>query len=58
MAVASGPAGLVLAGPVFMVIFGTEHAQKMNFHTCAAALSNNMCLYHTMAIAVSNWQYH
>ena len=26
MAVASGPAGLVLAGPVFTVIFGTAHA--------------------------------
>ena len=30
MAVASGPAGPVLAGPVFMVIFGTAHAQIMN----------------------------
>ena len=30
MAVASGPAGPVLAGPVFTVIFGTAHAQIMN----------------------------
>ena len=29
MAVASGPAGLVLAGPVFTVIFKTAHAQIM-----------------------------
>ena len=28
--VASGPAGPVLAGPVFTVIFGTAHAQIMN----------------------------
>ena len=31
MAVASGPAGPVLAGPVFRVIFGTAHAQIMKF---------------------------
>ena len=30
MAVASGPAGQVLAGPVFSVIFETAHAQIMN----------------------------
>ena len=30
MAVASGPPGQVLAGPVFKVIFGTAHAQAMN----------------------------
>ena len=30
MAVASGPAGPVLAGPVFTVIFGTAHAQIMS----------------------------
>ena len=30
MAVASGPAGPVLARPVFMVIFGTAHVQIMN----------------------------
>ena len=30
MAVASGPAGLVLAGPVFTIIFKTAHAQIMN----------------------------
>ena len=30
MTVASGPAGPVLAGPVFTVIFGTAHAQIMN----------------------------
>ena len=30
MAVASGPAGQVLAGPVFTVFFGTAHAQIMN----------------------------
>ena len=30
MAVASGPAGPVLARPVFTVIFGTVHAQIMN----------------------------
>ena len=30
MALASGPAGPVLAGPVFTVIFGTAHAQIMN----------------------------
>ena len=30
MAIASGPAGPVLAGPVFMVIFRTAHAQIMN----------------------------
>ena len=30
MAVASGPAGPVLAGPVFTVIFETAHAQIMN----------------------------
>ena len=30
MAVASSPAGPVLAGPVFTVIFGTAHAQIMN----------------------------
>ena len=36
MAVANGPAGLVLAGPVFMVIFGTAHAQIMKFsHLCS-----------------------
>ena len=30
MAVASGPAGPVLAGPVFTFIFKTAHAQIMN----------------------------
>ena len=30
MAIASDPAGPVLAGPVFTVIFGTAHAQLMN----------------------------
>ena len=30
MAVASGPAGPVLAGPVFTLIFGSAHAQIMN----------------------------
>ena len=30
MAVASGPTGPVLAGPVFTVIFGTAYAQIMN----------------------------
>ena len=30
MAVASVPAGPVLAGPVFTVIFGTVHAQIIN----------------------------
>ena len=30
MAVASGPAGPVLAGLVFTVIFGTAHVQIMN----------------------------
>ena len=30
MAVASGPAGPVLGGPVFTVIFGTAHVQIMN----------------------------
>ena len=30
MVVASGPAGPVLAGPVFTVIFGTAHAQIIN----------------------------
>ena len=30
MAVASGPAGPVLAGPVYTVIFGTAHAQIIN----------------------------
>ena len=30
MAIASGPAGLVLAGLVFTVIFGTAHVQIMN----------------------------
>ena len=30
MAVASGPAGPVLAGPVFTAIFETAHAQIMN----------------------------
>ena len=30
MTVASGPAGPVLAGPVFTVIFGTAHEQIMN----------------------------
>ena len=30
MAVASGPAGPVLAEPVFTVIFGIAHAQIMN----------------------------
>ena len=30
MAVASGPAGPVLAGLVFTVIFGNAHAQIMN----------------------------
>ena len=30
MAVASGPAGPVLAGPVFTVIFGTAHAYIIN----------------------------
>ena len=30
MAVASSLAGPVLAGPVFMVIFGNAHAQIMN----------------------------
>ena len=30
MAVASSPAGVVLAGPVFMVIFGTAHTQIMS----------------------------
>ena len=30
MAAASGPASLVLAGPVFTVSFGTAHAQTMN----------------------------
>ena len=30
MAVASGPAGPVLAGPVFEIIFGIAHAQNSN----------------------------
>ena len=30
MAVARGPAGPVLAGPIFTIIFGTVHAQIMN----------------------------
>ena len=30
MAIASGPAGLVLAGPVFMVILEHAHVQIMN----------------------------
>ena len=30
MAIASGPAGPVLAGPVFTVKFGTAHVQIMN----------------------------
>ena len=30
MAVVSGPAGLVLAGPVFTVSFETAHAQIIN----------------------------
>ena len=38
MAVASGPAGLVLAGPVFTVIFGTAHVQIMN-NTFGAAFT-------------------
>ena len=33
MAVASGPAGLVLAGPVFN-IFGTAHAQTIHWRSC------------------------
>ena len=32
MAVASSAAGLVLAGPVFMVIFGTALAQTNEHH--------------------------
>ena len=40
MAVASGPAGPVLAGPVFKVIFGTAHVQIMNNeNTFGAALT-------------------
>ena len=36
MAVASGPAGPVLAGPVLTVTFGTAHAQIMKFsHLCS-----------------------
>ena len=34
IAIASSPAGLVLAGPVFTVIFGTAHAQIMNNKKC------------------------
>ena len=30
MAVASGPAGPVLAGPVFEIVFGIAHAQNSN----------------------------
>ena len=30
MAVASGPAGSVLAGPVFEIMFGMAHAQNSN----------------------------
>ena len=30
MAVASGPAGSVLAGPVFEIMFGIVHAQNSN----------------------------
>ena len=44
MAVASGPAGPVLAGPVFEIVFGIAHAQnsnnvrksKNNDHTCTS----------------------
>ena len=37
MAVASGPAGPVLAGSVFAVIFGTAHGQIMNNLNLATA---------------------
>ena len=40
MAIASGPACPVLAGPVFMVILGTEHAQIMNNDRAALTTSH------------------
>ena len=53
MAVSSGPAGPVLAGPVYMVIFGTVHAQIMKFRTRTAAPGNNSCSHHA-AMATAN----
>ena len=53
MAVARGLAGLALAGPVFMVIFGTAHAQIMKFlhlRSCTEQLLIS-CSYHAMATA-------
>ena len=49
MAVASGLAGPVLAGPVFMVIFADKEIFAL-----AAAPSNNSCLYRAMTVATGN----
>ena len=49
MAVASSPAGPVLAAPVFTVTFGTAHAQIMD-STFGAALTTccrRTCIRHT-----------
>ena len=46
MAVASGPAGPVLAGPVFMAIFETAHAQIMNNKQHVWGPSYNLSLTH------------
>ena len=57
MAVASGPAGLVLAGPVFEIVFGIAHAQNSNNvrksknddHTCTSK-----CLLATSCAALKH----
>ena len=58
MAVASGPAGPVLAGPVFNIVFGIVHAQnsinvrksKNNDHAC----TSKCCAVLKLAAMLSN----
>ena len=67
---ASGPAGPVLAGPVFTVIFETAHAQMMNMDDMFGAAHNlssqraytpfcaELYLVPVPRHGHSNWQYH
>ena len=56
MAVASGPAGPVLAGPVFTVIFGTAHPQIMKFSHLRSCTEQLHVL--VPRHGYSKWQYH
>ena len=45
MAVASSPAGAVLAGPVFAIVFGSTHAQKYQHNHVSIQYDHTSCLF-------------